>query len=188
MKIQQAIKSLFALSLVLLGFTFAFGQPAPTPTPQPIRAASFGLQTLEAGRTARLSVIHAMPLTNNLPTPAAPARYAVRGDFDIYSVRADGSVRFLRRISREATLLAGEGLTFDYTPTAGDGSVRVASTVYLQRIGETERLDTAAAINASLEVRTREGTLFLFPGTIRGFNPQPDPPRELLGSSQFNFN
>jgi hypothetical protein len=185
MSIQQAIKSIFVFGAILIGLTNVFGQTAPTPTPQPIRAASFGLQTLDTGRTGRLSVVHAPPLTAS-PTTSASARYAVRADFDVYSVRTDGSVRFLRRISREATIAAGEGLTLDYSPTAGDGSVRVASTVYMQRLGETESPDTAPAISVSLEVRTRETTLFLLPGTIRGFNPQPDPPRELIVGSRFD--
>lgn len=163
----------------------AMAQTSPTPTPQPIRAASFGLQTIESGRLARLSVINAPPLHVS-PTTGASARYAVRADFDLYAVRTDGSVRFLRRVSREAVLASGEGLTLDYSPAAGDGSVRVASTVYLQRLGETENPDTAPAISVSLEVRTRESSVFLLPGTIRGFNPQPDPPRELIVGSRFD--
>ena len=47
-----------------------------------------------------------------------------------------------------------------------------------------ETADNAAPVSVSLEVRTREGTLFLLPGTIRGFNPQPDPPHELGGTQQ----
>lgn len=101
------------------------------------------------GRTARLSVVHAPPLTAS-PTTGASARYSVRADFDVYSVRSDGSVRFLRRQSREATIAAGEGLTLDYTASAGDGSVRVASTVYMQRLGETESPDLAPSVNVSL--------------------------------------
>lgn len=180
------MKKIYLIATIFIISTISTAaQTAPTPTPQPIRAASFGLQTLEAGRTARLSVVHAPPLIAS-PTTSASARYAVRADFDVYGVRSDGSVRFLRRISRETTIAAGEGLTLDYSPTAGDGSVRVASTVYLQRLGETESPDTAPAVNASLEVRTQQGTLFLLPGTIRGFNPQPDPPRELIVGSRFD--
>lgn len=180
MKKIYLIAALFIISTIS-----ALAQTAPTPTPQPIRAAAFGLQTLDTGRTVRLSVVHAPPLAV-YPTTSASARYAVRADFDIYTVRTDGNVRFLRRVSREAVLAAGEGLTLDYSAAAGDGSVRVASTVYLQRLGETENPDTAPSINVSLEVRTRESSLFLLPGTIRGFNPQPDPPRELIVGSRFD--
>ena len=184
MKIQQSIKSFFAVGAIILGLTAAaFGQTEPPA--QRLRFASFGLQTLEAGRTARLSVIH-HALPGGTPT-GEPVRYSVRADFDVYSVRAaDGSVRFLRRVSRQATLAAGEGLSLDFTPTTatGDGSVRVASAVYIKRVGVSETADNAAPVSVSLEVRTREGTLFLLPGTIRGFNPQPDPPLELTDGAQ----
>ena len=59
MKIQQTIKSFFAIGAILIGLTAAaFGQTEPPE--QRLRIASFGLQTVEAGRTARLSVIHQM--------------------------------------------------------------------------------------------------------------------------------
>ena len=183
MNIQQAIKSFFAVGAIVIGLTaIAFGQSEPIT--QRLRIASFGLQTLETGRTARLSVIHnALPA--GMPN-GEPVRYAVKADFDVYSVRpTDGSIRFFRCFSREATLLAGEGLSLDFTPPVitGNGSVRVASAVYIKRVGESETADDAASVSVSLEVRTREGTLFLLPGTIRGFNPQPDPPHDLNGSS-----
>jgi hypothetical protein len=181
MNIQQSIKSFFALGTIIIALTVAaFGQT--TSVTQRLRVASFGLQTLDAGRTARLNVIH-NALPGNAPAGEA-VRYAVKANFDVYSVRAsDGTVRFLRRVSREATLFAGEGLTLDFTPpsTSGDGSVRVASAVYIKRVGESETADNAESVSASLEIRNREGTMFLLPGTIRGFNPQPDPPHELGG-------
>lgn len=188
MKIQQSIKSFFALGATIIGLAaIAFGQTQITP--QPLRFASFGLQTLDAGRTARLNVIHTAPVSSRTPdSPTAePVRYTVRADFDVYSVRAgDSSVRFLRRVSREATLAAGEGLTLDFTQAAGDGSVRVASNVYIKRVGASETADNAASVSVSLEVRTRESTLLLLPGTIRGFNPQPDPPHELIVGNRFD--
>lgn len=176
-------KIYFIVALLIISNVSAMAQT--TPTPQPIRAAAFGLQTLEAGRTVRLSVVNAPPLTLS-STAGTSARYAVRADFDLYSVRTDGSVRFSRRLSREAVLASGEGLTFDYSPTMSEGSVRITSTVYMQRLGETESPDMAPAVSVSLEVRTRETTVFLLPGTIRGFNPQPDPPRELISGTRFD--
>jgi hypothetical protein len=182
MNIQGSIKSFFALGAIIIALTVAaFGQT--TAMTQRLRFASFGLQTLDAGRTARLSVVHTAPVSSRAtdsPT-VEPVRYAVRADFDVYSVRADGNVRFLRRVSREATLAAGDGLTLDFTQSASDGSVRVASNVYIKRVGASETEDNAASVGVSLEVRNREGTMFLLPGTIRGFNPQPDPPHELGG-------
>ncbi len=122
------MKKLTFIAFFIIASAFAaIAQTAPTPTPQPIRAAAFGLQTLETGRTARLSVVHAPPLAVSPTTSAsASARYAIRADFDVYTVRTDGSLRFLRRVSREAVLAAGEGLTLDYSAAVGDGSVRVA--------------------------------------------------------------
>lgn len=178
-------RTIFIATLFIISTVSAMAQTAPTPTPQPIRAAAFGLQTLETGRTARLSVVHATPLIAS-PTTSASARYAVRADFDVYTVRTDGSVRFLRRLSREAVLAAGDGLTLDYSPAAGESGLRIVPTVYVQRLGETASPDTSPALSASLEVRDREGTVFLLPGTIRGFNPQPDPPRELIVGSRFD--
>lgn len=171
--------------LFIISTASALAQTAPTPTPQPIRAAAFGLQTLETGRTARLNVVHSAPLTSVSPN-AVPVRYAVRADFDVYMVRSDGSLRILRRVSREAMLAEGEGLTFDYASSSSDGNVRVSPSVYIQRVGETERTDTAPSVSVSLEVRMQQGTLFLLPGTIRGFNPQPDPPRELIIGNRFD--
>lgn len=128
---------------------------------------------------------HSAPL-NTSPTTSASARYAVRADFDVYTVRSDGSMRFLRRVSRETILAAGDGLTLDYSPAAGESGLRVSPSVYIQRLGETEKPDTAPSVSVSLEVRTQQGTMFLLPGTIRGFNPQPDPPRELIVGSRFD--
>lgn len=180
------MKKLTFIAFFIIASAFAaIGQTAPTSTPQPIRAASFGLQTLETGRTARLNVVHSSPLTSVSPN-SVPVRYAVRADFDIYAVRTDGSLRILRRVSREALLAEGEGLTFDYASSSSDGNVRISPSVYIQRLGETERPDTAPSVTISLEVRTQQGTQFLLPGTIRGFNPQPDPPRELIVGSRFD--
>lgn len=179
------MKKIYLIAIIFIISTIsALAQTAPTSTPQPIRAASFGLQTLETGRTARLNVVHGAPLTSVSPSNI-PVRYAVRADFDVYTVRTDGSLRIMRRVSREAMLAEGEGLTFDYASPAS-GNVLVSPSVYIQRVGETERPDTAPSVNISLEVRTQQGTLFLLPGTIRGFNPQPDPPRELIVGSRFD--
>lgn len=182
MQIQLSVTRIAIACAIALGFA-AVCAAQPTSAVQPLRFASFGVQTLDAGRTARLSVIHnALP---GNPAAGAPVSYAAKAYFDVYSIRAsDGALRFLRRVTREAILLPGEGFSFDFVgpaTTIGDGSVRVASTVYVKRMTESSLLDEAAPVSVSLEIRDRSGSLLLLPGTLRGFNPQPDPPHEIGG-------
>jgi hypothetical protein len=122
--------------------------------------------------------------------------------FDVYAqdppepgidgTAGDGSVRNLRlvrRVSRTFELRPGQAAALDFTAsTEGE-------TVGAWVLGQPPDPVRAAnppdpirdsnppepirfAVMTSLEVREGNSTKMVLPGTTRGFNPQPDPPRE----------
>ncbi len=176
MNIRKNIFTAIALGAFIVSqFAVVFGQTEPRTEPR-IRAAFFGLHSFSAGRTARLNVINVV-----LGVPPEPDRLRqVTLVFDIYAQAAgDGSVRpvrFLRRVSRSVTLAPGEGVSFDFTAQAADGSVLVAATAFVTREGSPPEPVQPVAVISTLEILQGGRTLFILPGTIRGFDPQPEPP------------
>jgi hypothetical protein len=151
----------------------------------------YSVHTLSAGQTARLTVVN--PVLASPPEPVAEGGIVpcirVTLAFDIYAVGTvttvspyDGAnnppdpvrLSFVRRVERVVELEPGDGATFEYTPGAGE----TVNPVTFVSEGEANPPDPVrASVVTSLEVRQDGATQFVLPGTLRGFNPQPDPPR-----------
>lgn len=134
--------------------------------------------SLTSAQTARLTIVDARSIKSEDTSSLKPARWTLA--FDVYApaVQTDDGkreasrLRFLRRESIDVTLGAGEGATFDLPGAEGTRIVPVV-------IGfDGTRALGDGSVRTGLEVREASRTIFLLPGTIRGFNPQPDPPRE----------
>lgn len=160
--------------------------------------SDFGFVDLGAGQTARLNVINLRrqpPPDPDTPPPEPdqpppdPERLAlalrVRLAFDIYvtpppepdAPSCITRYRFLRRESCDVTLMPGEAASFDFI--AGE-DMKVAASIHSlgapdTREGES-RVTPEPHLVPMLEVREGTRTLFVIPNTIKGFNPQPDPP------------
>lgn len=140
------------------------------------REQNFGTVSLNAGQTIRFNVVN----PHN-----SPRRERLRLAFDIYSLGGpdtlacspDGAgeavaactnnLRFVRREFCEATLSPGEAVSLNFTSPA-----EMQINAVLIQEPDNSVLQTAA----TLEIREAGRTVFVHPGTARGFNPQPDPP------------
>lgn len=132
--------------------------------------------SLTSAQTARLTIVDTRGARSQ---DVKPTRWTLA--FDVYgpAVKTDDGdtreasrLRFLRRESIDVSLNPGEGASFDLPGAEG---TRVVAVV----IGKDEtRALGDGSVRTGIEVREASRTIFLLPGTIRGFNPQPDPPRE----------
>lgn len=160
--------------------------------------SDFGFTDLGAGQTARLNVVNLRrqpPPDGDQPPPEPdqpppdpenPSQIQrLRLSFDIYvspppepdAPSCITRYRFLRRESCDVALLPGEAASFDFI--AGE-DVKVAASIHSlggpdTREGES-RVTPEPHLAPMLEVREGARTLFVVPGVIKGFNPQPDPP------------
>lgn len=157
--------------------------------------SDFGFIDLGAGQTARLNVVNlrrSPPPDPEQPPPDPdnPSRIQqVRLSFDIYvqpppepdAPACITRYRFLRRQSCDVALMPGEAASLDFIAAE---DVKVAASISSlggpdTRAGDpipTERLTPEPHLAPMLEVREGLRTLFVVPGVIKGFNPQPDPP------------
>lgn len=166
-----------ALGALAFGFlvTFGIGAEAQTNSDTRIRATLYGLHSLAAGQTARLSVINRQPIFDGEIIPCIRVRVV----FDVYeaSPSAPARLRFVRRVEREAELDAGEAASFEFTATRTGGE-RVSTSVFVRPEGQNPpdavRVDTVS----TLEVREGVRTILTLPGIRKGFDPQPDPPAQ----------
>lgn len=167
--------------------------------------SDFGFIDLGAGQSARLNVVNLRrqpPPDGDSPPPDPdqpppdpdqpppdpenPSRVQrVRLSFDIYiqpppEPDAPSCVtryRFLRRESCDVVLRPGEAASFDFTAGA---DMKVAASI--RSLGGPDTREGGSQLTPEphlapmLEVREGARTLLVVPGTIKGFNPQPDPP------------
>ncbi len=153
--------------------------------------SDFGFIDLGAGQTARLNVVnirHSPPPDPENPPPEPDAQ-RVRLSFDIYvspppEPEAPSCVtryRFLRRESCDVLLMPGEAASFDFI--AADSTKVAASISSLggpdTREGHSQ-LTPEPHLAPMLEVRGAARTIFVVPGVVKGFNPQPDPPGAIV--------
>jgi hypothetical protein len=147
---------------------------------------AFGFITLAAGQTLRFNVIA-------LGGPdTSPAR-RVRMVFDIYGIgnpdtcpggttaACSNNLRLIRRESCVERLRPREGASCELT-AAGDAKF-INPTMFVEEGGMEPCIappngDIQPCIVPTLEVREAGRTLFVHPGVAKGFNPQPDPPRQ----------
>ena len=156
--------------------------------------SDFGFVDLGAGQTARLNVVSLRrqpPPDGDSPPPDDGHTRHLRLSFDIYAQPPPNPdapscvtrYRFLRRESCDVVLMPGEAASFDFI--AGE-DLKVAASIHSlggpdTRAGDpipTERLTPEPHLAPMLEVREGARTLFVVPGVIKGFNPQPDPPAQ----------
>jgi hypothetical protein len=152
---------------------------------QPIKASrnsetTFGIVSLNAGQTLRFNVVN----------PNNSSMQRVQFAFDIYSlggpdtfsgspddatavVVCTNNLRFVRRQTCEITLLPGEAISLNF-PAPADGSQ-----INAVMLGGPDTIGDPILV-PTLEIRENNRTVFVHPGAARGFNPQPDPPRETM--------
>lgn len=167
----------FAAGALAFGFLVALsvGARAQTNSDSRVRATLYGLHSLAAGQTARLSIVNRQPIFDGEIVPCIRVRVV----FDIYeaSPTAPTRMRFVRRVERAAELDAGEAASFEFT-AARTGGERVSTAVFIQP--EADNPPEAARIDAvpTLEVREGGRAILTLPGVRKGFDPQLDPPAQ----------
>ncbi|MGH9902830.1 MAG: hypothetical protein ACRD68_13565, partial [Pyrinomonadaceae bacterium] len=131
------------------------------------RATLYGLNSLSAGQSARLTVVNPRPLSEREIVPCIRVKLV----FDVYeaSMSEPARLSFVRRVEREATLEAGEAASAEFTAGRAGGYVSAAAFVIPIEDGPVQAV-------ATLEVREAGRTQFTLPGVRKGFDPQPDPP------------
>ena len=165
----------FAVVTTLLGTLFAFGAGADgqTNSDSRVHGTLYGLHSLAAGQTARLSVVNRQAIFEGEIVPCIRVRVA----FDVYeaSAAAPNRLRFVRRVEREAELDPGEAASFEFT-TMRTGGERVSTYVFIRE--DDDNPPEAARVDAVSTLEVREGgrTILTLPGVRKGFDPQPDPP------------
>lgn len=173
MNIKNNIAKFFTLAALVfvLSFADANGQ---TPSEAQGEAALFGIQTMNAGQTMRLSVVNRQPLSDREIIPCIRVRIIA----DFYAATCDGSVcpAPVRRAERTLTLDPGEAVSFDL-PASRTGDERVSISVFMSPVEEPGFFNTRGTATATLEVLNAGRKLFNIPGVIKGFDPQPDPPQ-----------
>ncbi|GEM_PF-3796104 len=173
MKDKKIITKIFALTALVFGLMVVnnFGQTRTEPSGE---ATLFGMQTMNAEQRMRLSAVNRQPLSDREIVPCVRVRIIV----DFYAATCDGSVcrAPVRRAERNLTLEPGEAVSFDL-PASRRGGERVSISVFMSPVEEPGAFNTRGTATATLEVFESERKLFNIPGTIKGFDPQPDPPR-----------
>ncbi len=136
----------------------------------------FGMISLEPGQSVRFGGMNAVMADGSV-------RVIMR--FDVYSLggpdtapgcdpgsavaACTNNLRWLKTETCTVSLRSYAGATCDIAADRSGLVVNISMRV--ENAG-------AARILPSIEVRENNRTVFLHPGVARGFNPQPDPPRE----------
>lgn len=163
---NNIIKSLGLAALVVsLLVGNGFGQTNLGPH---VHATYFGMHSLASGQTLRLTVVNSL-LDGQVGDPCARVRIV----FNIYA--GDGSVRlrFVRRVSYNELLEAGDAASFDFPATRAGESVSISTFASPEETNSTSRVEEA--VISTLEVMSGPRTVFTLPGVIRSFNTQSDP-------------
>ena len=150
--------------------------------------SDFGFIDVAAGEAARLNVVNLLrqpPPDDGSPPPDDGHTRRLRLAFDIYvtpppepdAPSCITRYRFLRRESCDVVLIPGEAASFDFTAAQ---DMKVAASIRSLGGPDTREGDSQLTpephLAPMLEVREGARTLFVVPGVIKGFNPQPDPP------------
>ena len=177
MNIQKNFVMAFALGAIIFALSaVAFGQTEPARS----QFSLYGMHFVSGGQTARVSV--QVPCVSepaaggqcNNPDPEIIPCIRVRAVFDIYeqSPTLSPTLRFARRVSREASLCAGEAATFEFR--AANNGDWVSPAVF----GDVAPPDTRPErLVSTLAVQQGGRTILNLPAVLKGFDPQPDPPR-----------
>lgn len=170
MNIKKNFLSAFAIGLSLFAFStvVAFGQTETTRT----QFSLYGMHFIGAGQTVNVTVQNPR-FSDSEIQPCIRVRIV----FDVYEAAGDGSVRlrFVRRVSRVVRLDGGEAATFDFAASRNGDYVSPAVFASPEEPESSEPV--RARLLSTLVVRQGERTILNLPAVLKGFDPQPDPPR-----------
>lgn len=161
------IKKSFFIALIVFAFSsVAFGQTQPTRT----QFSLYGMHFIGGGQTLRVAAQNPR-FSDSEIIPCVRVRVV----FDVYEAAGDGSVRlrFVRRVSRQILLEAGEAAAFDFAAT---GRGEYVSAAVFASPGEENEGDGSVRVVSTLDLREGGRTILTLPIVKRGFDPQPDPP------------
>lgn len=156
------------------------------------RVTSFGLVSLGAGQTARLTAANTQAVGDVEDRPGDPRRARrVTLAFDIYgvdpsdpsspgstspgdTVACTNNLRLIRRESCTASLMPGEAASLDI------GGLPEGTQIHAILLGgpDTRVAGSEPHVAPTLQIREGARTLFTHSALRKGFNPQPDPPGE----------
>lgn len=167
MNIKKNFLPAFVLSAIIFAFStaVAFGQDETTRT----QFSLYGMHFVSAGQTAGITVQNPR-FSDSEIIPCIRVRVV----FDIYEQNPSAPIRlrFVRRVSREIELEPGDAATFNYE--AGRTGDWVSPAVFAQMDPTNAR---PVRLVSTLVVRQGERTILNLPAVLKGFDPQPDPPR-----------
>ncbi len=193
MNIRNRITKALALSALLVSLTVAAvwsARQADAIGNPDLRVASFGLVSLAAVQTARLTAANTQAVGDAEDRPGDRRRARrVTLAFDIYGVAppepdspaptapgdtaaCTNNLRLIRRESCTASLMPGEAASFDI------GGLPEGTQIHAILLGgpDTRVAGPEPHIAPTLEIREGARTVFTHPALRKGFNPQPDPP------------
>lgn len=170
MKINKSLLMRYALGAIV----FAISNVAAFAQSEAVRTqfSLYGMHFISAGQTVRLTVQNPR-FSDSEIVPC----FRVRIVFDIYEQSPTEPVRlrFVRRVSREVLLDGGEAATFDFP--AGRTGDFVSPMIFVRPEGENPSEPVRSRILPTVVVREGGRTILNIPSVIKGFDPQPDPPR-----------
>ena len=167
------LKNKFIVQFALVALTALFSLTASGQTGV-VQSTDFGMHRFAPGQTAAVSVINRRPLSDSEIIPCV--RVLVIADVYETSFSEFVKPRFLRRVTREERLEAGEALSFNLTPSrTSDAAVSISAFVFQER--ETDSPESIRrAVNSTLQITENGRSIYTLPGVIKTFDPQPDPP------------
>lgn len=180
MNIKKNFLSAFAISLSLFAFStaVAFGQTETTRN----QFSLYGMHFISAGQTVSVSVLNACVSDAaaggqcNNPDPEIQPCIRVRIVFDVYEQSPTSpTLRFRRRVLREVLLDGGEAATFDFRSSQTGDWVSPAVFARPELVAPPDT--RPERLLSTLVVRQGERTILNLPAVLKGFDPQPDPPR-----------
>ncbi len=162
--------SAFAIALSLFAFStvVSFGQTETTRA----QFSLYGMHFIGAGQTINVTVQNPR-FSESEVIPCIRVRVV----FDIYEANPSNNRRlgFVRRVSHEVLLDGGEAATFNFAASR-DGDY--VSPMVFASPGEIAPPDNRPErLVSTLVVRQGERTILNLPAVLKGFDPQPDPPR-----------
>jgi len=159
-----------AFAFILSLFVFSGVVAAQTETPR-TRFSLFGMQPVATGQSLQAAIVNPRVSDGEI-VPCIK----VRVFFDVYTAEiATGQLRLTRRVTHEAELDGGKAATFEYVAAR---SGEYVSAMVFASPKEVSTETAPVRILSTLLLREGGRTILNLPADIKGFDPQPDPPRE----------
>jgi hypothetical protein len=168
MKIINKITKTLVSTAFVIGILVGIGF-AQTNLQQRITTTSFGMHSLAAGQSLRLSVVN-LPLIPGGIVPCVRVEIVL----NIYesSPTAANRLQFVRRISREVLVDENEPSSFNYSASRTGGEyVSVSTSARPLEYSQPE--NTQTEVTSTLELRENGRTVFTLPGVVKTFEYNP---------------